>query len=141
MIRLAACLLLCTTPLLGAPCSSSTYQVRGAVRDAAGTPIDDASVFLLLDVVSEKKFHQHGMRAARFHTDGAGRYDASIACHNPDREQASPCAKNPRDLTIAATADGHRLKLKSFKLKNLNVAESYGVCFVQVPDLVLAAER
>ena len=80
MTRVLSCLLLFSSPLLGAPCTSSTYQITGSVRDANGNPIADASVFLLLDVVSEKKFHEHGMRAARFRTNGAGRYHAEIAC-------------------------------------------------------------
>ena len=136
-----SCLLLLSSPLHGAPCPSSTYQITGSVRDANGNPIADASVFLLLDVVSEKKFHEHGMRAARFRTDGAGRYQAEIACGDADRSQATPCAKRPRDLTIAASTGDHRLRLRSFKLKKLGVVENFGLCHIQVPDLVLSTDR
>ncbi len=139
--RLLFFLLVLSSPLLGAPCTSSTYQISGSVRDANGNPIADASVFLLLDVVSEKKFHQHGMRAARFRTDGTGRYHAEIAYKGANRSQATPCAKRPRDLTVAASTGGHRLRLRSFKLKKLLVVEHFGFCHVQVPDLVLSTDR
>ena len=111
MTRLMSCLLLFSSPVLAAPCTSSTYRITGRVQDANGSPIANASVFLLLDVVSEKKFHEHGMRAARFRTDGSGTYHAEIACDGDDSDRATPCAKRPRDLTVAASTGGHRLRL------------------------------
>jgi len=141
MTRLLFCVFLLSSPLFGAPCTSSTYRITGSVRDAHGNPIANASVFLLLDVVSEKKFHEHGMRAARFRTDDAGRYHAEIACGAQDRRQATPCAKRRRDLTVAASTGDHRLRLKSFKLKNLGVVENFGLCHVEVPDLVLSTNH
>ena len=140
-ILLLLCILIPSSTLLGAPCTSSTYRITGSVRDAGGNPIADASVFLLLDVVSEKKFNEHGMRAARFRTDGAGRYHGEIACKDTSRNRATPCAKRLRDLTVAASTGGHRLRLRSFKLKKLGVVENFGLCHVQVPDLVLSTDR
>ena len=140
LTTILVCLLLLSSPSLGASCTSSTYQITGSVRDAHGTPIADASVYLLLDVVSEKKFQEHGMRAARFRTDGAGRYRAQIACKGED-SRSTACAKRPRDLTIAASTGGHMLRLRSFKLKRLGVVENFGLCHVQVPDLVLSTDR
>ncbi len=135
------CALLLPSPLLGAQCSSDQYLISGMVRDAKGTPIVGATVQVLLDVISEKKFHEYGVRARSFHTDDSGRYIADLDCTGEHLDRPSPCAKKPRDLTIAASAVGYRGRLRSFKLKKLPVDEVFDLCTVEVPDLALSIDR
>ena len=82
------------------------------------------------------------MRARTFHTDETGRFNADLACTGDHLDRPSPCAGGRlRDLTVAASAPGHRLQLKSFKLKKLEVYEIYDRCAVEIPDMQLSAER
>lgn len=128
-------------PALAAACSSGYYQVTGIVRDTTGRPLADARVFVLLDTISEKKFLEQGVRARSFRTDGAGRFTANIDCNARGGDARNPCAKRPRDVTVAAVTHGYRLRLKGFKLKNLELNERGGGCMVQIPELTLSAER
>ena len=130
-------ILLAAPASAGGSCKSRHFVIAGTVRDTAGKPLADASVFLLVDTVSEKKFNQHGMRTRRFRTDKSGRYQGEIDCDAVPRDEPNPCARKPKDLTVAANSSSYRLKLKTFKLKNLGVVENQGYCYVALPDLVL----
>lgn len=123
-----------------AQCRSDEIEVIGMVKDSSGVPMRDATVYVLLDQISQKKWAEQGLRARRFRTDFNGQFRAYIDCAEarsgggPD-----PCAKKPKHVTVAADPPDHRLKLQVFKLKELEIHERGGVCYVRVPEIRVSA--
>jgi len=133
LLIIAGCM--AVMPAAVAECGNE-YQVRGVVRDGGGRPVSDARVWVLLDKISEKKTIAQGIRARQARTDRSGIFSAHVVCGG-ENGGSNPCAKKARHLTIAAGGDGYGLKLRAFKLKDLEVVERGGVCLVDVPPFSL----
>jgi len=123
------------SPVPGAGKCADTYHVSGRVIDATDRPVSDVRVYLLLDKVSEREFAKQGVRAVITRTDKSGWYAESIVCGGrPD-----PCARNPAHFSMLTQSKGSSLRLKTFKLKSLNVVKRSDGCVVRVPDMRLAS--
>ncbi len=132
---LIACFLI--APGAGAvDCDYDAWAFFGAVRNAGGHPIGDAEVFLLLDKVNQADYLKEGVRGRRFRTNEYGKYQAGLVCSD-NRDAPNPCARRLKHLTIAVSSQGHAMKLQVFKLKNLEILDEDGVCFVQMPEIRL----
>lgn len=121
----------------GATCDLDAWAFYGAVRTSGGQPIGDAEVFLLLDKISQSAYAREGVRGRRFRTNEYGKYQAGLVCSD-SRDAPNPCGKKLRHLTVAVSSRDHSMKLQVFKLRDLNVAEVDGVCFVQMPEIKLS---
>ena len=115
---------------------SDTYHVSGRVIDANDRPIAGARVYLLLDKVSEREFAKQGVRAVITRTDRSGWYAESIVCGG----QPDPCARNPAHFSMLVQAEGSSLRLRTFKLKSLNVVKRSDGCVLRVPDMRLTSQ-
>ncbi|MCP3979645.1 MAG: hypothetical protein GY716_09990 [bacterium] len=119
-------------------CDARRYRLGGRVEGGAGRPVADARVHLLLDRVSQKKFHKQGIRARKARTDRHGRYDLEVACADsaPElRNAPDPCAAKVQHVTVLAAAPAHRMKLQTFKLTELEVTADG--CTIRVPTVTL----
>jgi len=133
LLILACCLAVVPAAIAGC---GNEYHVGGVVRDGGGRPISDAQVWVLLDKISEKKTIAQGIRARKTRTDRKGSFSARVVCGG-ENGGPNPCARKPKHLTIAAGGDGYGLKLRVFKLRDLDVVEQGGVCRVDVPPFSL----
>ncbi len=130
----------CCGSTLGGGCDPARYQILGRILDGAGQPIPDARVRLLLDRVPAERFAQERARAQMTRTGASGAYLTLIDCERSAglSDAPDPCAAKPRFLTVAAEAEGYRLKLTTFRLKDLEVIRDEGGCLVQVKDVRLS---
>jgi hypothetical protein len=131
-----------TALVAGAVCKADRYQILGRVVDAAGRPIEDAAVRLLLDRVSMQQLVEEGSRARLVRTAATGAYLTRIDCERARgiTDAPNPCAARPRHLTVAASAAGYRARLVVFRLKDLDIVEEGGGCLLQVPDVKLTRD-
>jgi len=114
------------------------YEVVGKVVQPGGQLVVAARVHVLLDQVSKKKFLEQGVRGRSADTDGFGRFQIGFDCEVHRRaEGPNPCAKKIRDVTVMVGHSGMNLTMHSYKLKKLKIAKRSGVCFVEIPDVVL----
>ena len=125
--------LLLPARLPAASCKQKDYEVHGTVTDRSGQPIPGARVHLLLDKVSQKEFGKHGVRVRSVTANDRGAYQARITCG----EEPDPCAAKPKHLTLAASKHGYAMLLQVFPLKELEIVEQGGRCFVRAPSLQL----
>ena len=132
---LIAAALAAAGPLSAGTCEIRRYRLWGRVLDPNGRPLVNASVHLLLDEISQKKFSQGGMRARGGNTNAYGTFRVDVVCE--PEAAPNPCAGHPKHVTVAASSPGHRARLQVFKLKELETDESG--CGVVVPDIVLRA--
>ena len=117
-------------------CRSEQIEVIGMVKDSSGVPVRDATVYVLLDQISQKKWSEQGFRARRFRTDFNGQFKAYIDCAEARASGGpEPCARKVKHVTVAADQPGYRLKLQTFNFKGLEIVERGGVCFVRVPEI------
>ncbi len=114
-------------------CEVRRYRVWGRVMDPNGRPLEHASVYLLLDEVSQKKFNDRGMRARSGSTNAYGRFRVDVVCE--PEAAPNPCAAKPKHVTVAASSPGHRTRMQVFRLKDLETDDSG--CGVVLPDIVL----
>ena len=119
-----------------AKCESDAWAFYGAVRDAGGRPISDAVVFLLLDKLRPVEDSPTGRRGRSFRTNEYGKYQAGVFCTD-DSDSPNPCAKKPKLLTVSVSSQGYGMKMRVFKLNDLDIVEDDGVCFVHMPEIRL----
>jgi hypothetical protein len=124
------------TPSHGAACPSGEYEVFGVVYDDFGRPLPDAEVLVLLDRVSEKKTRKQGIRARSTRTDASGHYLRGITCGG----EPNPCASAPRYLSVGVATERHSLRVRVFRLKDLEIVEEDGRCQVEAPAIRLSAQ-
>jgi hypothetical protein len=124
----------------GGACKPARYTVMGQVTDSSGRPLVDARVRLLLDRVSEEETADHGVRALSTRTNAAGSFVQYIDCDEMAvrGDRPSPCARNPKHVTVSATAPGLRTRLQVFKFKALEIRRDAGGCVLILPDLRLS---
>jgi hypothetical protein len=116
------------------PCRAGPFRVAGQIRNASGRGVPDTRVFLLLDRASGKKFAQQGVRAKSVETDAAGFFDGVVVCGtDPD-----PCAKRPKHLTAAVSGSRSAMKLKVFRLGDLDTDAVAGECRIRLPDIAFS---
>jgi hypothetical protein len=126
-------------PPAAAQCRGDQYAVVGRVVDGMGQPVKEATIYVLLDQLSKKKFAEEGVRARTFRTDGSGRYSAYVDCREARASGGpNPCANKPKHVTVAADRSGYNLRLQTFKLKELGAEEQSGICHVRVPEIRLS---
>jgi len=123
------------TWLPAASCKQKDYEVRGTVTDRSGQPIPGARVHVLLDKVSQKEFGKHGVRVRSVTATDRGVYQARVTCGG----EPNPCASKPKHLSLAASKHGYAMVLQVFPLKDLEIVEQDGRCFVRAPNLELRA--
>lgn len=116
-----------------ASCKQKDYEVHGTVTSRSGQPIPGARVHLLLDKVSKKEFGKHGVRVRSVTANDRGTYRARITCGG----EPNPCASKPKHLSLAASKHGYAMVLQVFPLKDLEMVEQDGRCFVRAPNLQL----
>ena len=121
-------------------CDPPRYQILGKAVDPGGRPVADATVRLLLDRISAEEFQKHGPRARLRRTNSSGIYVGLLDCGAGDvvTDAPNPCAKNPKHLTVMVEAQGHRMRLVTFKLKELEINKDAAGCLVQVSDIRLS---
>ena len=118
-------------------CDFDAWAFYGAVHDPGGQPVDDAQVFLLLDKMDQTDYVKEGVRGRRFRTNEYGKYQAGLVCGD-DRDAPNPCAKKLKHLTVVVSSWDHALKMRVFKLNDLEIVADDGVCFVHVPEIRLS---
>jgi hypothetical protein len=123
------------TRLSAASCKQKDYEVRGTVTDRSGQAIPRARVHVLLDKVSQKEFGKHGVRVRSVTASDRGAYQVQITCGG----EPNPCASKPKHLSLAASKHGYAMVLQVFPLKELEIVEQDGRCFVRAPNLELRA--
>jgi len=124
-----------STQLHGASCKQKEYEIRGTVTDRAGTPIRGARVHVLLDKISKKEFGKQGIRVRSVTANDRGGYQIRVTCG----ENPNPCASKPKHLSLAASKHGYAMVLQTVALKELEIAEQDGICFIRAPVLHLRA--
>jgi hypothetical protein len=120
-------------PLSAASCGQKDWEIQGVVTDRSGNPIPGARVHVLLDKVSQKEFGKHGVRVRSVTASARGAYAVPVTCGG----KADPCASKPKHLSLAASKHGYAMVLQVFPLKELEVAEQEGTCYVRAPTLQL----
>lgn len=119
-----------------AECDHDAWAFYGAVRTTGGQPVGDAEVFLLLDKVNESVYAKEGVRGRRFRTNEFGKYQAGLVCSDT-RDAPNPCGKKLRHLTVAVSSRDYSMKLQVFKLRDLEIVDEDGVCFIHMPEIQL----
>ena len=119
--------------LSAATCKQKDYEILGTVTDRSGRPISGARVHVLLDKVSQKEFGKQGVRARSAAVNDRGAYQVQVTCGG----ESNPCAAKPKHLTVAASKHGYAMLLQVFPLKELEIVEQGGRCFVRAPSLQL----
>lgn len=127
-------LLAAALPAFATKQCDKVYHVRGRILDASDRPVSDASVFLLLDEISQKKFAREGVRAVRARSLDGGRFTRTVTCgSSPD-----PCGKKPKTVTVFVEARGARTKLRGFPMKDLELQVAEDGCHLELPPIRLA---
>jgi len=135
LLVLALVVLAIPSWLHGASCKQKDYEIHGTVTDRSGRPIGGARVHVLLDKVSQKEFGKHGVRVRSVTAGDQGGYRVQITCGG----EPNPCASKPKYLSLAASKHGYAMILQTFPLKELEITEQDGACFVRAPTLKLPA--
>lgn len=114
-------------------CKQKDYEIHGTVTDRSGRPLGGARIHVLLDKVSQKEFGKQGVRARSVTANDRGGYQIGISCGG----EPNPCASKPKHLTVAASKHGYAMVLQTFSLKELEIVEQDGRCFVRAPSIKL----
>jgi len=138
-VRAASFFLACVlaTPGVAAlDCKSDAWAFYGAVRDAGGRPVGDAEVFLLLDKIDEAEYLREGVRGRRFRTNEYGKFQAGLVCSDT-RDAPNPCARKLKHLTVVVSSQSHGMRMRVYRLNDLEIVLEEGACFVHVPEIRL----
>ena len=137
LFRIALLILVVSAPpAVAGSCDSDAWAFYGAVRDASGNPIGDAEVFLLLDKIDQSEYLEEGVRGRRFRSNDYGKYQAGLICDD-NSDNPNPCARKLKHLTVVVSSPDYAMKMRVFKLRDLDILREDGVCLVRVPEMQL----